>query len=415
VEYRETTGGDIRTAETDGQHTVTAKVCSYGVGPDTYKTTWTRGTFTDGFRSHGMPAIAWGHDSRSIIGSVTDVDDRPDGLYVTGTFANFDEVPKAREAFSLLRDGHVKGWSFGFADGETQDDPEHRGAQQFTKARMYEVSPVLRASIPLTSTVSVRSADGSEAEAATDGDLAAALTAAIASGTRSVTVTVNDAPADPVPTGQRDDDSGDDSGDDSSAPDMDTVSSLVAALDATLDEACGIVKNNSTDGLPPWVQQALSLLVMAREGAGSLMDELNIDDPDDDDPQAVVTAPDRGAADTPDGFSTKPWSQFSQSDYTDAQWDAACLIPGKLPVLEPDGTPNVNGIHAAASRIGAVDAPDSAKTSAARKLMSYYGRMKQTVPGGVLALASQRSADDPTEEQLRALQERLSGLGARRW
>jgi hypothetical protein len=56
--------------------------------------------------------------------------------------------------------------------------------------------------------------------------------------------------------------------------------------------------------------------------------------------------------------SEKPWSQFKESDYTDEQYRRACLYcePDcdstakqccKLPVREPDGTLNKNGVVAA--------------------------------------------------------------------
>ena len=77
--------------------------------------------------------------------------------------------------------------------------------------------------------------------------------------------------------------------------------------------------------------------------------------------------------------SDKPWSQFSASDYTIQQWRRACLLrmPGgdpeakstyKLPVREPGGALNRNGVHAAAAAIGGarggVNAPAAAKAAA---------------------------------------------------
>lgn len=185
LQYREVIGGEVRTFGDDSDHQIEAKVCSYGVGPDTYNTTWEPGCFRSALdQPQGLPAVCWSHQPDSIIGSVTGYTDNPDGLYVQMRMANFDEVPDAKKAYSLVRDGHVKGWSFGFTDGETEPDPDHEGAMRFRSARMYEVSPVLRASVPLTKTVAVRSADG-DTEAATDADLekviAAGVRAALAS------------------------------------------------------------------------------------------------------------------------------------------------------------------------------------------------------------------------------------------
>lgn len=97
--------------------------------------------------------------------------------------------------------------------------------------------------------------------------------------------------------------------------------------------------------------------------------------------------------------STKPWSSFSQADYTPAQWARACLInlggdtkdANKLPVKEPDGTPNVNGMRAAAAVLmgarGGVDAPADAKRAAAKKLASMMASAGMTVGDGIKRMA----------------------------
>lgn len=103
--------------------------------------------------------------------------------------------------------------------------------------------------------------------------------------------------------------------------------------------------------------------------------------------------------------SDKPWGQFSDADYADA--DALCrasLIdlngPGarktkgdcKLRVYEPGGDLNRNGVHAAAAVLagarGGVDAPATAKAAAARKLVGLYGQLDETPPDSLRRLAS---------------------------
>lgn len=99
--------------------------------------------------------------------------------------------------------------------------------------------------------------------------------------------------------------------------------------------------------------------------------------------------------------SNEPWSNFAQSDYTDAQWQHACILDRgegntakeryALPVYEPDGDLNRNGVHAAAARLagagGGVKAPAAAKRAAARKLVSLYREIGDPVPDSITRLA----------------------------
>jgi len=99
--------------------------------------------------------------------------------------------------------------------------------------------------------------------------------------------------------------------------------------------------------------------------------------------------------------SNKPWSQFSQADYTPEQWRRACLIhmdpesdnkaDHKLPVREPDGTLNRNGVHAAAAVLagarGGVDASPEQKRAAARKLIRLYAEIGEEPPESLKRLA----------------------------
>jgi hypothetical protein len=98
--------------------------------------------------------------------------------------------------------------------------------------------------------------------------------------------------------------------------------------------------------------------------------------------------------------SDKPWSQFTAADYTIEQWRRACLLkmPGgdpdskstfKLPVREPNGTLNRNGVHAAAAALagarGGVDAPAGAKEAARRKLRGLYRQLGEEAPESLAA------------------------------
>ena len=101
--------------------------------------------------------------------------------------------------------------------------------------------------------------------------------------------------------------------------------------------------------------------------------------------------------------SNKPWSSFSESDYTPEQFCRAALIdlnPSgspkvkalcKLPVREPSGTLNRNGVHAAAAVLagarGGVSAPAAAKRAAARRLRSAYAEMDEQPPESLTRLS----------------------------
>lgn len=96
-------------------------------------------------------------------------------------------------------------------------------------------------------------------------------------------------------------------------------------------------------------------------------------------------------------FSTTPWSNFKESDYDLQQWQSACLIKPstptqskadyKIPVKEPNGTYNKNGIHAAAAALagarGGVQASDTQIAAAKKKLVGLYSRMGETPPESI--------------------------------
>jgi len=101
-------------------------------------------------------------------------------------------------------------------------------------------------------------------------------------------------------------------------------------------------------------------------------------------------------------ISEKPWSSFSESDYNDSQWYEACLIKppkseytaknqAKLPVREPDGTLNRNGVHAAAAALagarGGVKASPEDKRKAARELIRLYRELEEEPPESIKRLA----------------------------
>lgn len=116
--------------------------------------------------------------------------------------------------------------------------------------------------------------------------------------------------------------------------------------------------------------------------------------------------------------SDKPWGDFSQADYSDEQWAKACLVDrgadvkGKqryaLPVREPSGALNRNGVHAAAGGhgIGAVQGIDDAqRKSVARKLVAMYkSELKEDPPESLESLAGEaESAADEAKEPMQPM------------
>lgn len=94
-------------------------------------------------------------------------------------------------------------------------------------------------------------------------------------------------------------------------------------------------------------------------------------------------------------LSTKPWSDFTAADYTLEQWHKACLIHDhtgtpdsksqcKLPIREPSGVINRNGLFAAAGALAGarteMKATADQKNTAAEELLRIYKQIGQTPP-----------------------------------
>ncbi len=101
--------------------------------------------------------------------------------------------------------------------------------------------------------------------------------------------------------------------------------------------------------------------------------------------------------------SNTPWSQFSEADYSIEQWRKACLIDTgqgdvtaksryKLPVREPSGSVNRNGVHAAAgalagSRGGLSASPEQKKAAAIKLVALYRSALGENPPDTLLSMA----------------------------
>jgi hypothetical protein len=99
----------------------------------------------------------------------------------------------------------------------------------------------------------------------------------------------------------------------------------------------------------------------------------------------------------------KPWIDYSQDDYTEQQWARACVIDtgvgeGKhryrLPVREPNGALNRDGVRQSARKLNQTDASPTKKATEARSLVAMYRNdLKEDPPEELMSLAH-RSLED---------------------
>lgn len=123
--------------------------------------------------------------------------------------------------------------------------------------------------------------------------------------------------------------------------------------------------------------------------------------------------------------SDKPWSQFTQGDYSDEQWIRACLLDRgpdagtpkqrySIPVREPSGALNRNAVHAAAGAhgIGAVKGVSPEKKRAvARKLVSLYrNQLNEDPPDSLLRLAGMSGGRKLQEESMVTAERRFTAV-----
>ncbi len=95
-------------------------------------------------------------------------------------------------------------------------------------------------------------------------------------------------------------------------------------------------------------------------------------------------------------ISEKPWDG-SASRFTDEEWKRSCTVhladslnksDHKVPIHEPNGDLSRAGVHAAASRIGQVDAPAEAISAAKAKIRAAYSELDEDPPEGLSSEAT---------------------------
>lgn len=105
---------------------------------DYHKDVVMKGAFTETLQSSDTwPKMLWQHDPAHPIGRWEKIEEREDGLYVEGRL--FLELPKAQEAFVLLKEGVVNALSIGFHIEKSRRLNE---ARLLEKLKLYEVSLV---------------------------------------------------------------------------------------------------------------------------------------------------------------------------------------------------------------------------------------------------------------------------------
>lgn len=132
-----------------------ARVMHYDVVDD-YRTIFAPGLFRESLEAR-LPRVVWAHDWAEPLGRYIDYDDTATHLDLIGEFDNFDDVPRARQAYAQLKSGTIDEFSVGFMplDGEEiQRDGEN--FFRFTRARLDEVSLVLAGAVPNTQLLAVR-------------------------------------------------------------------------------------------------------------------------------------------------------------------------------------------------------------------------------------------------------------------
>lgn len=89
--------------------------------------------------SKKKPMMLWQHDTREVIGMWDEVREDSKGLFVKGRLFK-DDIPRAKEAYTLLKEGAISGMSIGFVTKQAVSDD--RKNRIITEADLWEVSIV---------------------------------------------------------------------------------------------------------------------------------------------------------------------------------------------------------------------------------------------------------------------------------
>lgn len=121
---------------------------------DSYNDVVEKGAFKESLKNIGLPAMLWQHNPDHPIGVYSEVYEDKKGLHVKGQI-NLD-VQQGKEAYSLLKQGALKGLSIGYRSVKREYD-ENEGIMRLKQVDLYEVSIVTFAANTLAGVDSVKS------------------------------------------------------------------------------------------------------------------------------------------------------------------------------------------------------------------------------------------------------------------
>ncbi len=103
-----------------------------------------KGAFASSLAEHKargqMPPLLWQHDVKQPIGAFTDIYEDAHGLFVQAKLF-IDDIPRAKEAWKLMREGVVTGMSIGYKTRQSHRDAK-TSERILTDIELLEVSMV---------------------------------------------------------------------------------------------------------------------------------------------------------------------------------------------------------------------------------------------------------------------------------
>jgi len=363
---------------------------------------WRRKADANGAR---IPVI-FSHDWQnpmSYVGSADpyDVEAKSDGLHVKAVIEHMDTNPVAEQVYKLMKSRVLTQFSFGYTVPKGGETRAKDGAYDLNEVGLFEFGPCLKGINPETDLLAMKSALTDEAlpERQRDADTKAVqlrksyVDVDMPGSYEETTEAVCDAIRATLPA---------------DTADTYTYVSIIATYpDRVVYQVCTYGPEGSED-------ETYQVTYEGSEDAG-----ITLGTPEAVDFVAQAESAEKADTEiqTPETEApeTKAWDGAA-SNYTDEEWAAACILDRGadagtakerygLPIATPGNSytdPDADGVHAAADRIGQVDAPEEAKHEAYTRLKAAYTHLGEEAPDSVVEGAKADVIEVPaTEEQLR--------------